>query len=244
MLCDPSLLKTFSHRKESTEQVRVLLYTCAGGHPLGRDLFREAYKESREQYVVRRRALLEQALSYKPDAIIEIGDQLYWDLDEILPVIPGEGNNPLAHREVGRFNESTGILNSSNKSVLKKAINPQVADLYGTLCRSTPVFMLSDDHDYYDNDNVMPSKVIFQPDHFNLKLARIIQNIYWPELLPDLNCLIGFSGSNATDRRFGFSETYGTFRYGKLVKALVYDCRRFTTLHGPSAVFIAPDAEN
>jgi hypothetical protein len=243
LLCDSWPIKTFPHPTDSPDHLKVLVYTCAGGHPLSRDLFGDVYGESREKFILRRRALLEKALSFNPDAIIAIGDQLYWDLDEILPGIPGEGSSELAYQEAGKFDESLPLLNSPNEGVLKKAVNPQIAELYGTLCRSVPVFMLSDDHDYFENDNAMPTKVTFPPDHFNLKLARTTQSMYWPEFLPDPNRPLGLSASGAYDKPNGTSEIYGTLRYGRLAEFLMYDCRRFTTLHGPVAAFVAPDAE-
>jgi hypothetical protein len=39
-----------------------------------------------------------------------------------------------------------------NETVLKLAAGPQIVPVYGTDFRSTPVFFLQDDHDYFDND--------------------------------------------------------------------------------------------
>lgn len=242
-LNDSWQLKTFPKPTDNADHLRLLVYTCAGGHPLGRDLYQTAYKESREQFVKRRIALLHKGMSFSPDAVVAIGDQIYWDLDEILPGIPGEGNNKMAWSEAGKFDESLPILGTPNEAVLKKAIDPQIAELYGTICQSTPVFMLTDDHDHFENDNATPTKVTFPPDYFNLKLARVAQGMYWPEFLPDANRPIGLSAANAPDKAKHSSEIYGTLRYGKLAELLMYDCRRFTTLHGPAARFIAPDAE-
>ena len=241
-LCDDWTIKTFPHPNAEPERLRLLVYTCAGGHPLSRDLL-PIFKETREQFVNRRLALLKRGMSFAPDAVIAIGDQVYWDLAEILPGIPGEGDNEMAFREAGKFDEKLPILGSSNEMVLKKAIDPQIAELYGTMCRSTPVFMVNDDHDYFANDKATSKEVTFPPSYFNLKLARAVQGMYWPEFLPDPNRPLGLSGSNAPDKVKQSSESYGTLRYGRLAEMLIYDCRRFTTLHGPSARFIAKDAE-
>tara|TARA_Y100000385_G_C13105220_1_gene647118 strand:- start:668 stop:2269 length:1602 start_codon:yes stop_codon:yes gene_type:complete len=241
-LCDDWTIKTFPSPSAETEKMRLLVYTCAGGHPLSRELH-PRLNESRQQFISRRSALLKKGLSFNPDAIIAIGDQIYWDLEEVLPGIAGDGANELAFSEAGQFDKSIPILGTSNEEVLKKAVGPQVADLYGTHCRSTPVFMFNDDHDYFENDKATPSSITFPPRHFNLKLARTAQGMYWPEFLPDLNRPIGLSGSNASDKALHSSECFGTLRFGRLAEILMYDCRRFTTLKGPSAGFIPRDTE-
>ena len=241
-LCDDWSIKTFPHPSSDVEKMRLLIYTCAGGHPMSRD-FRKLLKESRQGFIDRRAALLKRGLSFNPDAVIAIGDQIYWDLEEVLPGIPGDGANEMAFEEVGKFDKSIPLLNTPNEEVLKKAVGPQVADLYKTHCRSTPVFMFNDDHDYFENDKATPSSITFPPRDFNLKLARLAQGLYWPEFLPDVNRPIGLSGSNAPDKARYSSESFGTLRYGKLTEILMYDCRRFTTLKGPSAGFIPRDAE-
>jgi len=103
--------------------------------------------------------------------------------------------------------------------------------------------MFNDDHDYFENDKATPESITFPPRSFNVKLARIAQGMYWPEFLPDENRPIGLSGSNAADKAQYSSECFGTLRYGRLAEFLMYDCRRFTTLKGPSAGFIPRDAE-
>src|SRR5262245_36454263 len=42
----------------------------------------------------------------------------------------------------------------------------QISPLYGTLCRSTAVFFLQDDHDHFDNDEATDDAVTFPPDNF------------------------------------------------------------------------------
>ena len=68
---------------------------------------------------------------------------------------------------------------------MKKAVGPQIADLYGTMMRSTPVFFLQDDHDYFENDEADDKLVTLPPDPFMLNLARASQLLYYPEFLPD-----------------------------------------------------------
>lgn len=38
------------------------------------------------------------------------------------------------------------------EKVLTGIVDQQIAHLYGVMLRSTPVFMVTDDHDLFDND--------------------------------------------------------------------------------------------
>ena len=51
--------------------------------------------------------------------------------------------------------------------MLKLAAGPQIVPVYGTDFRSTPVFFLQDDHDYFDNDEAFDEIVTFPPSGFN-----------------------------------------------------------------------------
>jgi hypothetical protein len=116
--------------------------------------------------------------------------------------------------------------------------------LYATLCRSTPVFFVQDDHDYFDNDEADDTIVTFPPRHWMLNLARATQSMYFPEFLPDLNRPRGLPGCSAPDRPNGAGEAFGTLRFGRLAEILLYDVRRTATLAGPSAVFVDRDVED
>jgi phosphodiesterase/alkaline phosphatase D-like protein len=61
--------------------------------------------------------------------------------------------------------------------------------------------------------------------------------------LPDAGRPTDLPGSGAPDRPDGVSECYGTLRYGRLLEALLFESRRFTTLTGTDAVMIHPEAE-
>jgi phosphodiesterase/alkaline phosphatase D-like protein len=76
-----------------------------------------------------------------------------------------------------------------------------------------------------------------------LELGRSSQKLYLPEFLPDDTRPADLPGSNAPERADGVSECYGTLRYGKLLEALLFENRRYTTLTGSDAVLIHPDAE-
>jgi hypothetical protein len=63
-------------------------------------------------------------------------------------------------------------MGTPNEPVFHRATGPQILPLYGTRCRSTPVFFLQDDHDYFDNDEADDRIVTFPPGHFMLQLGR------------------------------------------------------------------------
>lgn len=255
-LCDPWPLKTFPAPYARPEHFRVLIYTGLGGH----DVHREWFGTGPLPLEIRIK-LLRKALSFKPDALISSGDQIYYDLlyDKSSRVM---GGSPRSIAFAGEFDRSKPVLGTENEEVLKKAVGPQIANLYGTACRSIPTFFLLDDHDYFENDIATEKDgfdikllllawrspffkggVSFPPDNFMLDLARTAQKLYLPEFLPDANRPRDLPGSNAPDRPAGVSECYGTLRYGDLVEALLYEARRFVTLTGRDAVMVHPKAE-
>lgn len=201
-------------------------------------------------------------MSFKPDAVISTGDQIYYDLTYDKPA-KVMGDSPRSHYHIGEFDREKPILGTENEAVLKRAVDPQIAYLYGTACRSFPTFFLLDDHDYFENDTAMAEDgfdirllflawrspftkggISFPPDRFMLDAGRTAQKLYLPEFLPDKGRPQSLPATNADDRSPGVSECYGTLRYGKLLEALLYESRRFTTLSGEDAVMIHPAAED
>ena len=230
-LCQPWELATFPGADERPEKFRLLIYTCAGGHEVHKFLATAA-----------RNRLLRRALSFAPDAVVANGDHVYWDL--LAPV--GSrllGMSPDAVKISGTFDRSATALGTDNEAVLKRAAGPQIVPVYGTDFRSTPVFFLQDDHDYFDNDEATDEVITFPPSHFMLQLARATQGMYYPEFLPDVARPLGLPWSSAGDRVWGVSESFGTLRYGRLAEILLYDSRRSQTLAGPSAVYVDPEVE-
>jgi phosphodiesterase/alkaline phosphatase D-like protein len=144
---------------------------------------------------------------------------------------------------VGEFARAEPVLGSDNERKLKLVATPQICDLYGTLFRSTPVFFVQDDHDYFENDEATEQMVTFPPDDFMLRLARATQGLYYPEFLPHPSRPPALPGSSAPDRAAGVSESFGTLRYGKLVEILTYDCRRYLALKGPASGFVPDTVE-
>ena len=136
------------------------------------------------------------------------------------------------------------MFGTPNEAVFRRATGPQIIPQYGALLRSTPVFFMQDDHDYFDNDEATDEIITFPPDHFMLELARATRQLYYPEYLPDPNRPLGLPGASAPDRPPGVAEAFGTLRYGKLAEILLYDIRRSQTLNGPSAVFVDGTVES
>lgn len=240
-LCQPWTLSTMPAPDDQPDKLRLLVYSCAGGH----DLFARAHTNFEFLPAAVRQRLLRRALSFAPDALIANGDHVYWDL--LAPrAAPKLGANPAA-LNYARFDRSSPILGGDNESALLRAAGEQITPLYSTLCRSTPVFFLQDDHDHFDNDEATDEAVTFPPDNFMLQAARATQRLWYPEFLPDPNRPAGLPGSDNPDqpssRPSGLSESFGTLRYGRLAEILLYDVRRTMTLAGPTAVFVAPDVE-
>ena len=238
-LCAPWPIATFPSPASEPKRFRLLVYTCAGGHDAMR------IPDTGSPYwvpVALRRKLLQAGLSHRPDAVIAVGDHVYWDLRSPKGSL-NLGGSPIARKLVGEFDRSAPVLGTANEPKLKLAVTPQICDLYGTLFRSTPVFFLQDDHDYFENDEATEQIVTFPPDDFMLRLARATQRLYYPEFLPDPTRPAGLPGSSAPDRAPGVSESYGALRYGKLLEILMYDCRRYLSLKGPAAGFVPDTVE-
>src|SRR5919106_3500937 len=241
-LCDPWLLATFPSPDARPARLRLLIYSCAGGHDVLPDHKPTDVSTHRFLTLAVRRRMLARAMSFAPDAVVANGDHIYWDLrSERADLL---GMSPAARAYAGVFDRSQPVLGSPNEDVLKKAVGPQVAELYGTTMRSTPVFFLQDDHDYFETDEADDTLVTLPPDPFMMNLARASQLMYYPEFLPDTHRAIGLPSAAAADRPAGVSESFGTLRYGKLLEMLLYDCRRYVTLTGPSATFVPPLIED
>jgi hypothetical protein len=240
-LCQPWTLSTMPAPGDLPSKLRVLIYSCAGGH----DLFGRAHTGFEFLPAAVRQRLLRRGLSFGPDALIANGDHVYWDL--LAPRAAPKLGASKAGLEYARFDRDAPVLGGANEVALLRAAGEQISPLYGTLCRSTPVFFLQDDHDHFDNDEATDEAVTFPPDNFMLQAARATQRLWYPEFLPDPNRSAGLPGADTPDRSSfrpsGLSESFGTLRYGRLAEILLYDVRRTMTLTGPTAVFVAPDVE-
>jgi len=223
-LSDPWPLATFPAPDDDVKKLRLLIYTGFGGHDVNIEWFGTGPIP-----LETRIRLLKRALSFKPDAIISSGDQIYYDLlyDASSKV---QGSAPRAIKFSGEFDRAQPVLGTQNEEVLKKAVGPQIANLYGTALRSVPTFFLLDDHDYFENDIATKEDyglnmkmfflawrspffkggVSFPPDKFMLDLGRSAQKLYLPEFLPDRNRPVNIPGTGSPDRAGDLTEAYGT----------------------------------
>lgn len=256
-LCDPWPLKTFPAPDVHPERLRLLVFTGAGGHDAHIEWF-----GSGPLPLTTRTRLLRRALSFAPDALISSGDQIYFDLvHDASAKVMGGSRRSRAYLG-GDFDRAQPVLGTENERLLKRAVDPQIAYLFGTACRSLPSFFLLDDHDYFENDFAaaedryrwllllagwrsprIAAGESFPADDFMLDLGRSAQKLYLPEFLPDEHRPVDLPGSGAPDRAPGTSECYGTLRYGRLLEGLLYESRRFLTLDGDDAVFLPRTAE-
>jgi hypothetical protein len=226
-LCSDWSLKTFPDPSEAPDHVRLLAYTCAGGP------FTDGYLP-----LATRHRLMARAMTFAPDAVIANGDHIYWDLNPTMGRGRGNLDSPL-----GRFNRDDPVMGFENEEILKRVCEPQIAQLYGTRFRSTPMFFFADDHDYFQNDEAGEKWITFPPENLELQLGRAAQHMYYPEFLRDAQRPLGLTGSSAPDRAPGVSECFGTLRYGKLLEVLMYDCGRHLSLKDKLAGIVPPDAE-
>lgn len=232
-LCEPWPLSTFPAPQQNPEQVRVLFYTCAGG-PEG-EYFGIGDRRGNLPIAIRQR-LLKRGLSFTPQAAVANGDHIYWDLHTWLGDQAGE-LSPAGQRS--NFDFAARVMGGSNEEAMKLAAGPQIAPLYGTAFRSTPVYFLQDDHDHWEND----SPLTYPVPWFQLQLARTTQQLYYPEFLPDVTRSRGLPYSSSSARG-ELSESFGTLRYGQLLEVLLYDVRRTLSVGELNAVFLDSNVEN
>src|SRR3982074_2336964 len=204
-------LSTFPAPDATPERLRLMIYTCGGGH----DALNEGLPEGKINWLpsALRRRLLQRGLSFKPDALIANGDQIYWDL-RAPQASKGSGASPHGIAVAGTFDRAQPVFGTPNEPAFRRATGPQIIPQYGALLRSTPVFFMQDDHDYFDNDEATDEIITFPPDHFMLELARATRQLYYPEYLPDPNRPLGLPGASARDRPPGVAGAFGPLRYG------------------------------
>ena len=240
-LCDPWPLRTLPHPDDDVAKLRMLVYTCAGGdealaEPDGTRLYLS---------IDNRRRLLRKALSLRPDVVVANGDHIYYDQRSMLARKPP--GVIAAHRELfdrfGMIDPDLPVLGSPNEDVIVGVGERQIAALYGTDFRSTPMFMLSDDHDLFDNDEANEDFITLPPQPGFLDAARAVEHMFLPEFLPDATRPATLPGSAARDRATGISEAFGTLRFGALFEALLYDTKRYASIDGDSALMLPRSAE-
>ena len=239
-ICDPWRLSTFPRPDSNPTHARILVFTCAGGYPN----YGLAEQEPFLPLDIRQR-LISRGLSFAPDAAIAIGDHLYWDQVTQLHALDAErAERAYAwYTSMGMLDRNLPAKGTPNEHVLKNAIEPQIAHLYGVMLRSTPSYFVSDDHDYFENDEATAQFVTLPPHEYQLSYARFVRDLFLPEFLRDPDRPKLLAGSGSGDRDPGISESFGTLRYGNLVEALIYDCARYLSLKGTVAGLIPPETE-
>jgi len=240
-LCDSWPLKTFPAPSSQAKKLRIISYTCAGGPDLpvlpgGRDAFRP---------VAYRQTLFELMLEKQPDLIIANGDHIYWDYRSWV-------DNPdsvLVKTAIKYFLESYGTFDNAqaakgtvNESTLQAIADEQIGRAYGVRFRSTPVFFITDDHDYFDNDDATPELVTFPPNDFHTDLRNLLQAQYFPEYIVEDELPKNFPGHQTQDG-LQVSTHFGKIQYGNLFHGLIYDCGGQLSLEGDEAGLIPNTVE-
>ena len=196
-LTDPWPLKTFPAPDAPVEHLRILAYTCAGGNEaLGLAEGMAAFLP-----ITTRQRLLERGLSFSPDVVIANGDHIYWDqaTSQNKPAAFAEPARRL-YEQYGYLSRDKPALHPDNEAILTAIVDPQIAQLYGVRLRSVPVYMLTDDHDLFENDEASDDLITLPPDQHMLDAARSTQQLYYPEYLPDATRSPGW---RAVPRRTG-----------------------------------------
>jgi len=240
-LCATWPLRTFPANDASPESLRVLSFTCAGGislpiPPSIIDPFRPpAY----------RRRLFDLALETGPDLVIANGDHVYFDLSRMRQV----QNHFLqslvtrAMRNVAyRFDAQAPVFGHANEESLIGVGDDQVAQIYGVRFRSTPVFFITDDHDYFENDDATPELVTFPPPAFHRALRDGLQRLFFPEFPADDPLPRGIPGLHV-EQGLPISRTFGEVRYGDLFNGMLFDCGGHLSLNGRQAGLVPPSVE-
>ncbi|MBR1221045.1 hypothetical protein JQ557_23810 [Bradyrhizobium sp. U87765 SZCCT0131] len=230
-LCDAWPLATFPAPDATPTRMRLVAYTCAGGYDGARWKDKTGFLD-----MTARQRLLARAMSYRPDAVIANGDHIYWDIETAL-------NKPFARlvredlwtRFGGALDISVPMLHPRNAAIFLGVCDYQIPGLYGTTLRSTPAFFLTDDHDTFENDEFDTKVATLPPDTYGTLGAEQTQQLYYPEFLPDANRPAWLPGGDKAQAPAGTNITFGTLRYGKLLEAVLYDCRRYVDYKGSHA---------
>ena len=145
--------------------------------------------------------------------------------------------------ELGLLNRSEVMFGTENERVLKRVGDRQIAQLYGVSMRSVPTFMVTDDHDLFDNDESTDELTTLPPDDLMQRAAQAIQQMYYPEFLPDPTRPPDLPGAFEVPGAGCYSRVFGTARFGRLFEGLLYDTKRFATIDGHTASMVPPAVE-
>ena len=218
-------LRTFPDKNSDPESLKLLAFTCAGGA----DGFGIPGTQFFKPHAFRQR-LFDAALAEEPDVAIAIGDHIYFDLRGEEQPSFGRNSRWVKYlsrlyfsMRYGSFDRSKPIIGTSNEDLLIKIGDEQIANLYGTRFKSTPIYFISDDHDYFENDDATEEIVTFPPDEFSQVAHKAIADLYYP-LLPD-------------GPRPDWDRNFGSLTYGRLFEASLIDCAGKLTLGDDPRLF-------
>lgn len=225
-LREPWTLKTLPPLDSQPDHFRVLFFTCAGGDEGGKPY---GYLPNSV-----RQALFDRALSFAPDLAVANGDHVYWDLDTALkyrrdPVTRAE--TEAQYRRIAWIDQDLAFDSDTNRRSINTIVGRQIASLYEDRFASVPLIFITDDHDYYENDNAGPWGYSLPPRPFIFGLQQRTAALAYPFALgrPDLG--------NPYE-----AGTVETVRVGNLLEIALYDCRRGWST-GPGAGVLFPSAE-
>ena len=238
-LCQPWKLSTMPSPDELPGKLRLLIYSCAGGH----DLFSTAHTGLEFLPAAVRQRLLRRGLSFAPDALIANGDHVYWDL--LAPRAAPRLGASKAALEYARFDRDAPVLGGANESALLRAAGEQLLHCTARCvvrrqcfsCKTTTIISTTTKRAM----RRLPSRPTISCCNPRGPATPLYPNSC------DLKISPGIPGSDSPDqssfRPDGLSESFGTLRYGRLAEVLLYDVRRTVTLAGPTGAFVAPDVE-
>ena len=230
LLCEDWPLRTLPAPHARPEALRVISFTCAGGPnlPTPPGLF-HAFKPA-----AYRRRLFDLMIERAPDLVIANGDHVYFDLPMQERLREGAIGRLVASFVDGMnasFDPNLPVLGSPNEAALTTVGDDQIASIYGVRFRSIPMFFVTDDHDYFDNDDATPQRVTMPPNPFHMSLRNSLQRLYFPEFISENEVGTPFPGRiDANGVRL--STHFGEVRYGGLFAALMYDCSGYLSLAG------------
>ena len=225
-LHDPWSLKTLPSLDSEPDHFRILFFTCAGGDDGG--------KPGGYLPVPARRALLDRALSFAPDLAVANGDHVYWDLDTALKYRRDPATRAATeaqYRQIAWIDQDTAFDSDTNRRSINTIVGRQIAAVYEDRFASVPLVFVTDDHDYYENDNAGPWGYTLPPRPFIFGLYQRTAAMAHPFALGRPN--IG------DPHRSGTLEA---IRVGKLLEVDLFDCRRGWST-GPNAGVLFPEAE-
>jgi hypothetical protein len=223
---EPWPLKTLPGRDSMPSSLKLLAFTCAGGG----DGFGTPNMQFFKPHRFRQR-MFDAALAQKPDVALAIGDHIYWDLRRggSPRVSRSAGAAEAIKRSYGEFDRDLPVLGTRNEAVLKRIGDEQIADLYGTRFRSTSIYFVADDHDYFENDDAEKDIVTFPPDKFSSEAHAAIAQLYYPPL----------PNAPAKDKE----RSFGALVYGRLFETPIFDCAGHLSLDGETAGLVPSEIE-